>query len=50
MATDAEKIEAIRNVLRTYFEVDPWTEKETGLFNDMFTADEALDEIVRILS
>lgn len=43
------KLEAIRNVLRTYFEVDPWTEEYTGLYDDMLTAQDALDQIVEIL-
>lgn len=47
--TDKDKLEAIRNVLRTYFEVDPWTGDYTGLYDDMFTAQDALDQIVEIL-
>lgn len=47
--TDKDKLEAIRNVLRTYFEVDPWTEEYTGLYDDMLTAQDAIDEIVNIL-
>ena len=43
------KLEAIRNVLRRYFEVDPWTEEYTGLYDDMLTAKDAIDEIVNIL-
>ena len=44
------KLEAIRNILRHYFEVDPWTEEYTGLYDEDLTAQGALDEIVRILS
>jgi len=48
-ANDKNKLEAIRNVLRTYFEVDPWTEEYTGLYDDMLTAQDAIDMIVEIL-
>lgn len=44
-----DKIEAIRNVLRNYFEVDPWTEEYTGLYDDMLTAQDAIEMIVEIL-
>ena len=43
------KLEAIRNVLRRYFEVDPWTEEYTGLYDDMLTAQDAIEMIVEIL-
>ena len=42
-------LEAIRNVLRTYFEVDPWTEEHTELYDDTLTAQDAIDMIVDIL-
>lgn len=48
-AVKAKKLEAIRNVLCTYFEVDPWTGEHTGLYDDMLTAQDAIDEIVNIL-
>ena len=48
-ANDKNKLEAIRNVLRTYFEADPWTEEYTGLYDDMLTAQDAIDMIVEIL-
>ena len=48
-ANDKNKLEAIRNVLRTYFEVDPWTEEYTGPYDDMLTAQDAIDMIVEIL-
>ena len=44
-----DKIEAIRNVLRTYFEADPWTGDYTGLYDEDLTAQGALDWIVEIL-
>ena len=43
------KLEAIRNVLRTYFEVDPWTGDYTGLYDEDLTAQEAIEMIVEIL-
>lgn len=48
-ANDGDKLEAIRNVLRTYFEVDPWTETYTGLYDDTLSAQDAIDMIVRLL-
>lgn len=44
-----DKLEAIRNVLRNYFEVDPWTGDYTGLYDENLTAQGALDWIVEIL-
>jgi len=43
------KLEAIRNVLRRYFEVDPWTEEYTGLYDEDLTAQDAIEMIVEIL-
>ena len=43
------KLEVIRNVLRRYFEVDPWTEEYTGLYDEDLTAQDAIEMIVEIL-
>lgn len=43
------KLEAIRNVLRRYFEVDPWTGDYTGLYDEDLTAQDAIEMIVEIL-
>lgn len=48
-ANDGDKLEAIRNIMRTYFEVDPWTEECTGLYDEDLTAQDAIDMIVDIL-
>ena len=41
--------EAIRNALRHYFEVDPWTGNYTGLYDEDLTAQDVIDMIVEIL-
>ena len=44
-----DAIDNIKDVLKKYFEVDPETEEENPQFDENFTAQEALDEIVDIL-
>lgn len=39
----------ICDVLRKYFENDPWTGKPDSDYDDMLTAQEAIDQIVEIL-
>jgi len=49
-AGDADKLEAIRNILRTYyFEADPWTGDVSDLYDENFSATDAIDAIVEIL-
>lgn len=42
--------EKIKPVLRRYFESDPWTGQPSSDFDDTYTAQEAVDEIVDILN
>lgn len=44
-----DSIEEIKGVIRKYFEVDPETEEPSEEFDENFTAQEAIDEIVDIL-
>ena len=46
----AEKVFAIQDVLRKYFENDPWTGMPDPNYDDMLSPQEAIDEIVEILS
>ena len=45
-----EKFFAIKDVLRKYFENDPWTGMPDPNYDDMLSPQEAIDEIVEILS
>ena len=45
----AEKVFAIQDVLRKYFENDPWTGMPDPDYDDMLTPQDAIDEIVEIL-
>jgi hypothetical protein len=44
-----DAIENIKGVIRKYFEIDPETEEPNPEFDDSFTAQDAIDEIVDIL-
>lgn len=44
-----DAIENIKGVIRKYFEIDPETEEESPDFDENFTAQDAIDEIVDIL-
>ena len=42
--------EQIKGVLRRYFECDPWTDEKNKEYDECFSAQEAIDEIVAIIS
>ena len=44
-----DTIDNIKGVLKRYFEVDPETEEENPEFDETFTAQDAIDEIIDIL-
>ena len=47
--TQASKIEQIREILNRYFENDPITGEPNPEYDDMLTAQGAIDEIVEAL-
>lgn len=48
-SNDDEEIEEIKGVLRKYFEVDPETQEENSEYEEDFSAQDAIDEIVEII-
>ena len=46
---ETQLAEKIRPVLRRYFEADPWTGDPNEDFDATYTAEEVVDEIVKIL-
>ena len=48
-SNDDEEIEEIKSVLRKYFEVDPETQEENSEYEEDFSAQDAIDEIVEII-
>lgn len=44
-----KKIEQIKNIIRRYFEADPWTGETSTTFDDNYTAQAAIDDIVNVL-
>ena len=47
--TVEQKIAAIKTLLNVYFEEDPFTGEPSAVFDKNYSAEEALDEIVKIL-
>lgn len=47
--TAEQKIAAIKTLLNIYFEEDPFTREPSIIFDQNYTAEEALDEIIKIL-
>ena len=45
-----EKVKAIRETMCKYFECNPWTGKENPNYDPDFSATDAIDQIVEILS
>ena len=47
--TPEQKIAAIKTLLNVYFEEDPFTREPSIIFDENVSAEETLDEIVKIL-
>lgn len=47
--TPEQKIAAIKTLLNIYFEEDPFTREPSIIFDQTVSAEETLDEIIKIL-